>query len=162
LRCYSLAAAGKTKFVSSRRFDADVSRHDAEDRSDTLDHRRAIGADLRPLADDRHVDSGDGTASLAHEFCSVTQKLIGGCTPPAGITGWEMHPDIACADGAEHRIGQRVETDISVGVTYEACLVRDVDSADANAVPNTESVNVKALTDANIALPCDEQPLGSG
>ena len=127
-------------------------RRDAEDRGDPLDHRRAIGADLRPLADDRHVDRSDRTPSLADELGGVSEKLVGGGTPPARIAGWEMHPDIAGADGAEHRVGQSVETDIGVGVTDEARLMRDVDCRRFERDPRAEGVHVEALTDANIAL----------
>ena len=38
------------------------SARDAEDLGDALDHRGAMRRDLRPLADDRHVDRGDGAA----------------------------------------------------------------------------------------------------
>src|SRR5262249_20098100 len=65
LRGDTLATAGKAEFIGCRRLDADAAWRDAEDRGDPLDHRRPVGADLWPLADDRHVDSGDRSPSLA-------------------------------------------------------------------------------------------------
>ena len=48
----------------------------AEDRRDTIDHRRAMRADAGPLADDRHVDRGDDAAARAHETGGVAQELV--------------------------------------------------------------------------------------
>ena len=73
-----------------------------------------------------------------------------------------MHADIAGAEGSKDRVGQGVETDISVGVTGEARLVRDLDPANEDLVAGCKGVHVETLTDANLPLPRRDQPLGSG
>ncbi len=73
-----------------------------------------------------------------------------------------MHADIAGADRAQHRVGQRMEADIGVGMADEGGVVRDFDAADENPVARPESVRVKPLPDAHIAPPRRDQPLGGG
>jgi hypothetical protein len=158
----ALAAAGKAKPVSRRRLDADAGGRNVEDGGDPRDHRCTMGADLGPLADDRHIDSGDYTPSLANEIGGASKKLVGGGTTPARIARWEVHADIAGADGSKHRVGQGVEPDISIGMTGKARFVRDLDAANADLIAGCESVHVKALTDANLSLSCRDQPLGRG
>jgi hypothetical protein len=141
--------------------DADAVGRDAEDRSDPVDHRCAINADLG--RSQIIVTSTAATApSLADESGGMSEKLVGRGTPPARITRREMRPDIAGADRSKHRVRQGVKTDIGVGVTHKARLVRDLDAANSNAIAWAEGVHVEALTDANVALSCHEQPLGSG
>ena len=47
---------GEAQPFRRRRLDADPRWLEAEDRRDALDHRCAMGPDLRPLADERDVD----------------------------------------------------------------------------------------------------------
>src|SRR6516225_5639437 len=162
LRGDALAAAGKAELVGRRRLDADASRGDAEDRGDPFGHRRAIRTDLRPLADDRDIDRSNPTTFCANEIGSVAEKLVGRSTPPAGIARRKVHAYITGADGAEHGVGQGVETNIGIGMADETRLVRYLDAAYSNLVAGAESVYVEALTDANVAEPSRDQNLGDG
>src|SRR6516162_886056 len=162
LRSNTLAAAGKAEPVGRRRLNADAGRRDAENCRHLCDHRCPIDADLRALADDRHVDRSDHTPALADEIRGVSEKLVGRSTLPAWVARRGMHPDVALADRSKHRIRQGVETNIGVGVTDEARFVRDLNAADSNMITRAESVHIEALTDANIATPRRDQPLRSG
>src|SRR5437868_1501438 len=79
---------------------------------DTCHHGIAMRADFRPLADEGEVDMRDRTAARGHERRGMTQKAMRRRAAPGGIAGREMHADIAGADRAEDRVGERVEPDI--------------------------------------------------
>src|SRR5712671_1102939 len=102
LRGDAFAAAGEAEPLGRRRLDADPVGRDFQDFGDPLDHAVAIWRDLRPLADDRHVDRRDRAAALAHQRSGVSEKAVRGGAPPARIARREMHADIAGADRAKH------------------------------------------------------------
>src|SRR5258708_17895996 len=107
--------------------------------------------DTRALADDGDVDCSDLAASIAHEIGGVAQEPVGGGAAPARIARREMHPDIARTDGAEHRVGYRVQPDIGVGMTDQPEIVRDLDAADEDMVAGTERVHIKTLAGSDVA-----------
>ena len=120
------------------------------------------GRDLGPLADDRDVDRGNGAASRTHEIGGVAQELVRRGAAPARVARREMHADVAGADRAEHRVGQRVQSDIGIGMSGKAHAVRDRDTAYPEMIARGEGVHVEALADADIALPGGEEALGRG
>ena len=97
-----------------------------------------------------------------HQIGGVAQEVVGGRAPPVRVARREMHADIAGADRAQHRVGQRVQADIGVGMADEAGVVRDRDAADADVVAGAEGMHVEALADPHIAEPRCEQPFGGG
>ena len=64
--------------------------------------------------------------------------------------------DIARAERAEHRIGQRVDQHVGVGVALEALVVRQLDAAEEKFAALNEGMDV--ITNANAIhknrLPC--------
>ncbi len=62
-----------------------------------------------------------------------------------------MHADVARADRAQDRVGQRVQPDIGVGMADEAGIMRDLDPADHDAVARAEGMGVEPLADPHIA-----------
>jgi hypothetical protein len=73
-----------------------------------------------------------------------------------------VHANIAGADRAEHRVGQRVQPDIGVGMADNAGAVRNFYAAHHQPVARPERVHVETLADADIAVPSCHQPLGGG
>src|SRR5712671_457404 len=121
-----------------------------------------MGCNLGPLADDRDVDRGNGTTPRAHEIGGVAQELVGRGAAPAWVARREMHANVAGADCAEHRVGQRVQSDIGIGMSGKAHAVRDPNTAYPEMIAWGEGVHVEALADADISLPGGEEALGRG
>src|ERR1700751_4453116 len=153
LRGDAFGTAGEAKLFGRRRLDADATGRNAKDRGHPLDHSRTVRCDLRPLADDRHIDRGDHAALRLHESRGMAQELIGSRAAPTGIGGWKMHADVAGPDCAGNRVGQRVQSNISVGVPSEAHAVRDFDATYPDMIPRGERVHVEALPDTDITEP---------
>ena len=97
---------------------------DAGDLGDARAHLVAMRTDLRRLADERHVEIDDPPAFLAHAAHGVGKEAVGRRALPFRIGGREVLADVAVADGAEQRIGQRVQPDVGVRVADEAMVVR--------------------------------------
>ena len=58
------------------------------------------------------VDDAAAFAAPAPTACG--QKAVGGGAAPLRIAGREMHADIAVREGAEERVGQRVQDHVAV------------------------------------------------
>src|SRR6516165_5966126 len=114
---------------------------------------------------EQHSRMRERQAEVANRWSQsgrVAEKPVGRSTPPAGIARRKVHADITGADGAEHGVGQGVETNIGIGMADETRLVRYLDAAYSNLVAGAESVYVEALTDANVAEPRRDQNFGGG
>src|SRR5690242_3766008 len=68
-----------------------------------------------------------------------------------------MLADIAGAERAQDRIGERVKADIGIGMADEAALMREPDAAEPEMIAGAESVDVEALAGADIALARQQQ-----
>ena len=73
----------------------------------------------------------------------------------------EMHADIAGAEGAQDRVGQRVEPDIGVGMADQRAVVRHAHAAQPDMIAGPEGMDVEALAGADVAEPRREKPLGA-
>ena len=67
----AFATAGEAEAIGRRCLHADALGGDTENLGNPLDHRRTMRADLRSLADDRHVDRRNSAAPRAHEIGRV-------------------------------------------------------------------------------------------
>ena len=79
---------------------------------------------------------------------------------PLRIAGREMQADIAGAERAQDRVGERVEPDIGIGMADQAALMRELDAAEPDAVAGAEGVDVEALAGADVARLRREPALG--
>ena len=105
----------------------------------------AVRRDLRPLADERHVEMDDAAAAFAHAAHRVGEEAVGRSALPLRVGGRKVLADIAVADRAEQRVGQRMEADIGVGMADEAPVVRDLDAAEPDGVARAEGMHVETL-----------------
>jgi hypothetical protein len=62
-----------------------------------------------------------------------------------------MLADVAVADGAQQRIGERVQGDVGVRVAFQRVRVGDFQAAQPDVVAGNEAVHVEALARAHIA-----------
>ena len=98
---------------------------DAQDLADTRPHGLAMRCNLRGLAQQRHVDVGDGAAQRGDAPCSIGQEQMRRRTLPSGIARREVLADIAVTDGAEQGVGQCMQAHIGIRVSQQAMRVAD-------------------------------------
>ena len=80
-----------------------------------------------------------------------------------GFARREVHADVAGADRAEDRVGQRVEPDIGVGMADDAgARAGSRRRTPSDMVAGAERMHVEALADPDVPVPRREQPLGGG
>ena len=161
LRRYALAAAGEAQAIGRRGFDADPVSGDVEECGDVSNHRRAVRADFRAFADDRHIDGSHDAAACANKIGGVAQKLAGRSAAPVRVAWRKMLADVPGANRAKHGVGQRMEPDISVGMSDETRIMRDADPANDDLVAGTKGVDIETLSDAHITKPRRKKTLGS-
>src|SRR4051794_40926705 len=75
-------ATGEAEPLAGRRLDGDAGDVDPGDLGDARAHDVAQRADLRPLADHRHLEIGDAAATLGDALDGVFQELVGGGALP--------------------------------------------------------------------------------
>ena len=73
-----------------------------------------------------------------------------------------MAADIAVAERAEDRIGDRMAQHVGVGMADEALIVRNLDAAEPDMIAGPEGVDVIALARSHIFKRADEFGLGHG
>src|SRR6185437_9970071 len=130
------------------RLDANAGRCNAENLRNACDHCRALRADARCLADDRHIDMDDAAARLTHEIGGMTEKEMRGRVAPACIARREMHADVAGAERAQNRIGQGMQPDIGVGMADEALAMRELQPAQPEVIAGPEGMDIETLAGA--------------
>ena len=74
---------------------------------------------------------------------------------PARIGVGEMLADVAVADGAEQRVGQRVQRHVGVGMAFERVRVGDSDAAQPDMVAGDQAMHVEALPGAHVGWRCE-------
>ena len=89
-------------------------------------------------------------ASRANAFGRVGEEDRGIRAAPARVGGREMRADVALAERAVDRVGERVQRDVGVRMALELLVVRDEHAPEPDAVAGREGVNVEALADADL------------
>ena len=120
-----------------------------EDLGDARANRGHVWRELRSFGHDDRVDVTDGEAAPARELARLAQERRAVGALPGRIGRREVVADRARARRAEHRVRQSVQKGVSVGVTLQAGVVRDLDAAQAQGPALRERVRVEAHTDAN-------------
>ncbi len=108
-------------------------------------------ADLRPFADQGHLEIGDAAAARGDTLDRVFEELIRGGALPFHIAWREMRTDVAVGQCAEDRVDQRVQPDVAVGVGEKAPGVGHAHTADHDVVAVAEGVHVVAGAGPDVA-----------
>jgi hypothetical protein len=114
--------------------------------------RLAMGTDRRALADHGRVDVDDAAVEAGDD---ASQQLDRVGVAPALVVGREVRADVACAGGAEDRVGDGVGEDVGVRVPDEPAVEIDLDATDEQALAGNEAMAVIADPDP------DAHPSGS-
>ena len=91
---------------------------------------------------------GDPPAGLLDEVARMLEEQRRGGAAPLRVRRREMVADVAGAERAQDRVGQRVEDDVGVAVAGKALVVRDMDAAEPELAAGGEGVDVEAEADA--------------
>jgi hypothetical protein len=67
---------------------------------------------------------------------------------PLRVGVWEVGSDVARTEGSENRIGESVEKDIGIGVTFEASFVWNGDTAQDKGASRDEGMNIISKANA--------------
>ncbi len=105
---------------------------------------------LRPLENDGRIHVDDLKTRLRREIAGMLEKLKTVAAFPARIGIREMHPDIACRDRAQNRIGDGMRENIGIGMALKPELGWNRDAAQNQRPPRGNAVNVPALPDSRI------------
>ena len=103
----------------------------------------------------------DAALGLRDEIGGVAQEQMRGRAAPFRVARREMHADIAGAERAEHRVGQRMQPDIGIGMADKPVAVRDFEAAQPDMIARPESMYVEALAAAEIAGTAARQLFGA-
>ena len=103
---------------------------------------------------------GDDAAARAHAAGGVARKIDEVGAAPTGLGGREMGADVAVAERAIDRVGERVQADVGVGMAGEARVVRNAHAAEPDVVAGREGVDVEALADADVSRRVEQPRFG--
>src|SRR5690348_2970802 len=146
LRCDTLAAAGEAESFGGCCLHADALRRNRENVCDSLFHGFAMRGDFRPFADDGDIAMRDHAAQFADQRCRVVQKNMRRRPPPAFVRGRKMGADISPADRAQQCVGQRMQSRIGIGMTFQSELVRDTDTTQPDMISDRKAVHVETTS----------------
>ena len=79
---------------------------------------------------------------------------------PARVGRREMAADVARAEAAEQRVGDRMQADVGIGMADQPQRLRQPHAAQHEAVARCQAMDVEALPDARREA-CAEQPRGA-
>src|SRR5262249_199642 len=140
-----------TEFLAGRRLHGHALDVDASNSCDTGAYGVAMGRDARGLANDCEVKVSDAAAPGPHPFDGESKKLVGSGASPLW-TGWgEVRANRALRDRTKHRVRNRMERDIGVGMSGECLVVCNAYPAEGHVIARAERVHVQPRADANIA-----------
>lgn len=73
-----------------------------------------------------------------------------------------MPPDVAQGQRAQHRIAQRVDGHIAIGMRQQALVVGDAHTCQDHVVALTEGMDIESGTDAGVAISHGTLPNAKG
>ena len=141
------AAPGKAEPFGRGRLDADRAFIHPGEPGNFAAHSGAVGADLGRFANDGEVDIADPVAGLRNQFCGMFEKLARARAFPLRVAGREMGADIAIANRAQNRIGDRMQRHIGIRMPGQAMRVVQLDPAQPQFFALDQFVHIKALAD---------------
>src|SRR3954452_2136291 len=147
----ALLAAGESKAFAGGCFHGYPRQRKAGDLGDARAHGVPVRADLRPFADQRHIEVSNSPAARADPIDRVSQEFIGCRAVPLWIAWRKMRADIAVCQRAQDCIYQRVKSDVPVRMREKTTAVRHADAADHQVIAFGKSVNVVAAAGSNVA-----------
>ena len=97
-----------------------------------------------------------------HEPGGVLEEDLRGRALPLRIGRREVRADVAFAERAVDRVGERVERRVGVGVAGQPWRVRDAHAAEPDVIAGLERMDVEARAGPRFHPLSSQQPLGPG
>src|SRR5688500_15751756 len=150
VRSDALAAAGEAQGLGGGRLDAHRIGFDAEVFSQHPPHRLRVRADFRPLADYGDVGIAQAPAAFAQQRVAMAQEGAAVGAFPSRIGRREVAPDVAQRERAEHRVAQRMDHNVAIGMRQHALRMRHAHATKHDVVARAEGMHVEAVADAEV------------
>jgi hypothetical protein len=106
-----------------------------------------VGEKFWGLGEKSGIDIKNGGLFFFGEAGGFSQEKSAGDIFPFWVGVGKVGSDITCAEGTEDGIGQSVEKDICVGVTFEPTFVGNGDGTEDEGTPRDQRMNI--ITKAN-------------
>jgi hypothetical protein len=129
-RSNAFTAAQRPETLICRCFDADTWLRNCDRRSNLLSHRRNVRRNLRLFRNDRCIDIHHARLLFSEEGCNTFQNVDAANAANRFISVRKMLPDVTGADGAEHRVCNRMRKNVSVRMSLQAAWIRNWDPAE--------------------------------
>ena len=160
----AFAAADEAEAFHRRRLDADARRVDAEDAGDGLAHGLAVRRrSSAPRTGTSRRRWRCARRACARAAAASSRKMREARAAPVRVAGRKVLADVAVADGAEQRVGERVQRRRRrrSGPRGDACA-GIFDPAQPDVIAGGEAVHVKARAVARLEQGRGrrQQPLG--
>src|SRR3954452_2060426 len=152
----ALLAAGESEAFAGGCFHGYPRQRKAGDLGDARAHDIPVPADLRPFANQRHIEVSNSPAARVDPIDRISQEFVGCRALPLWIAWRKMRADIAICQRAQDCIYQRVEPDVPIRMREKTTAVRHADAADHQMIAFAKSVNVVAGAHSDIAKRCAE------
>ena len=94
-----------------------------------LSHRGHVRCDLWRFSDYGCINIEDARVFLGEQFSNTLQNFDAADAPNRFVGVWKMLSDVAGADRAEQRIGNRMRQNIGVGMSLEPAACANLDAA---------------------------------
>lgn len=133
----------------SLRLHADSFRFDVQQFGEALADRGRVWTDLRSGENERGIDIQDAIARVGDVPHRLLDEDDGVRALPSRIARREEGTDVSGGDGAEQRVGQRVQQHIAIRVSGETMGVRNSDAADAKGNSRLKFVRVETVSDSH-------------
>ena len=119
-------------------------------RGDARTHGVAVRRDARRFAHDADVEMRDHAGAGAHAFAGEGEKAVRGDAAPLRVAGRKMLTDVALGERAEHRVDQRMQSDVGIRVAGDPARMRNAYAAEHDVIALDKGVHVEAVPGAHV------------
>src|ERR1700678_747670 len=126
-------------------------RLDAQQGGDVLLNGGGVRSDLWSGENESAIDVADLVAGLVDQLQRLLDEDGRICAFPLGIAGREIGSDVAGGNGAEQRVGDGMQQDVTIRMTGKSSVMRDGETADFERDAVFELVGVPTVADAGNA-----------
>src|ERR1019366_9680897 len=123
-------------------FDTDAVRGNPTQLGDVFANRVRMRSDSWSGQDQRGIQVHEFIARGLDALQRLSQKQGGVGVFPLRIGRWKQRSNVGAGDGAEQRVGDRVQQDVAVGMAAETLVVRQSHATDFERNARLEFVRV--------------------
>jgi hypothetical protein len=148
VRCYSVAATGKTEFFFCGCFDIDGIGFNTKNTCQIVPHGVNVRCELRSLSNDGRVDVVDAVTAFFQQRMDMCGKDETVGTSVFGIGIREMSADVTKGCRTEQSIHDRMGQHVRIGMTEQSAFKRNVNTAQNQLSVLNKSVYIITVTNS--------------